>query len=137
MPSPTQQFEDPCSAASSRGSPSWHSAHSPPPTSNPSSPELGKRNGGRLSPLRQYRTAPYPSRRLSVTSQSSSRSHGSPSGLALELEDIYAAVPGDIPRRAPSSNGSGSGKDTLCPECKKSFRDLKYASLSFSIGLRG
>ncbi|PUU74883.1 hypothetical protein B9Z19DRAFT_1103236 [Tuber borchii] len=133
MPSPTQQFEDPCSAASSRGSPSWHSAHSPPPTSNPSSPELGKRNGGRLSPLRQYRTAPYPSRRLSVTSQSSSRSHGSPSGLALELEDIYAAVPGDIPRRAPSSSGSGAGKDTLCPECKKSFRDLKAHQLTHQL----
>jgi hypothetical protein len=42
-------------------------------------------------------------------------------------------VPGDMPRRAPSSNGSGAGKDTLCPECKKSFRDLKAHQLTHQL----
>lgn len=74
-----------------------------------------------------------------MSSQSSLRSHGSPNAYPVELDDVYREVPRV---KGTSSNGSGSGntsaaaaptsgKDSLCQECKKSFRDLKYEAFLF------
>lgn len=118
-------------------------------------------SAGRLSPF-PTRAAPYPSRRPSVSSQGSRRSHGSPSGSGNNLdwfEDINA-IQGDILAeqqmqraasveshrsrggRAPSSSASvpsshsgvgSTGKDTVCPECNKSFRDLRAHQLTHQL----
>lgn len=166
IPSPAQQNEDAPASASSFGSPSWHSAQSPPPISNPPSPVFGKApkapgSIGRLSPF-PVRAAPYPSRRQSVSSQGSRKSHGSPSGPGnnLEWHEELHAVQADVlseeqmrraasveshrsrGNRAPSSSASvpsshsgvGSvGKDTVCPECNKSFRDLRAHQLTHQL----
>lgn len=166
IPSPTQQNEDAPASTSSFGSPSWHSAQSPPPNSNPSSPVFGKApkpsgSVGRLSPF-PTRAAPYPSRRPSVSSQGSRRSHGSPSGSGNNLEwfEDINTVQGEILAeqqmkraasveshrsrggRAPSSSASvpsshsgvgSTGKDTVCPECNKSFRDLRAHQLTHQL----
>lgn len=167
IPSPTQHHDDAPGSASSFGSPGWHSAPSPPPVSNPSSPVFSKPSkpagsAGRLSPFpARDRPAPYPTRRPSVSSQGSRRSHGSPSaGNNLEwLDDIHpvqndvlaeqhlqraASVESHRSRgaRAPSSSASvpsshsgvgSSGKDTVCPECNKSFRDLRAHQLTHQL----
>lgn len=166
IPSPNQLHDDAPASASSHGSPDWQSA--PSPISNPASPVFNKpaRSGGSVGRLSPYpareRPAPYPTRRPSVSSQGSRRSHGSPIGAGnLEwFEDPSGVQGGEIfagqqlqraasaeshrsrGARAPSSSASvpsshsgvgSSGKDTVCPECSKSFRDLRAHQLTHQL----
>jgi hypothetical protein len=127
--------------------------------SGPSSPNLQRfpSQSGRLSPSIHHnhtssRHVPYPSRRPSTGSVHSKKSAGSPTITNLEKEDLYAPTRevGYIPSRSPSQrstvsvsesvvNSMGSttghssgkeGKETLCPECHKCFRDLRAHQLT-------
>lgn len=165
IPSPNQVNDDAPVSASSHGSPDWQSA--PSPTSNPASPVFSKppRSAGSVGRLSPYpareRPAPYPTRRPSVSSQGSRRSHGSPVGSGnLEWYEDPSGAQGEIlagqqlqraasaeshrsrGARAPSSSASvpsshsgvgSSGKDTVCPECNKSFRDLRAHQLTHQL----
>ncbi|KAL7273576.1 hypothetical protein RUND412_003553 [Rhizina undulata] len=146
------------------GSPTWTATHSPPPNSNPSSPEMGRRRHT-LSPYTQHthRVAPYPqgSRRPSLSSvKSRSSGRGSPSGFPIDFnEEIYTSeMMREQPQRASSMEshqtrggratstaGSAHGghgnvsssntvtKDSVCPECGKSFRDLRAHQLTHQL----
>ncbi|KAI5801146.1 hypothetical protein EDC01DRAFT_726596 [Geopyxis carbonaria] len=159
--SPTEQRGDPTSAASSFGSPSWTAMSPPPVTSNPASPSLTRHHSGsgRLSP--SYRVQPYNNnRRPSASSIHSWR--GSPNiGNTMEFEpEFYSGgehMLGHMPVRSPSAisnrpiragsstdsmgsppgSASGStskeGKDSLCPECSKCFRDLRAHQLTHQL----
>ncbi|KAI5856931.1 hypothetical protein BZA05DRAFT_441568 [Tricharina praecox] len=145
--------EQPLSAVSPYGSPTWGTMHSGPP-----SPNLRRQHSqtGRLTPGHQAYTRhiPYSPRRPSTGSVHSHRSMGSPHVNNLEQEETY--IPSGMgypPSRSPSqksncshrharaestsesinsATGSAGGnpptkdaKETLCLECNKCFRDLR------------
>jgi len=128
--SPPQQplAEDP---ASSTNSP-HHSPTLPHLPSSPSSPTISRKKAtGRVSPFssgRSHPTFPYPPpRRDSIKSNSSSRGSKSP---ALENCD-------DAIRMHPPSSPTGQqplvGRDTVCAECGKSFRDMRAHLLTHKL----
>jgi hypothetical protein len=120
-------------------------------------------NGRRLSPSGPHHTynrhTPYPPRRPSTGSEHSGRSIGSPTMHSLDHEDIYVTpteamgyTPTRSPQRSPGSArlaraGSSSdsihsvgghctgkdGKETLCTECNKCFRDLRAHQLTHQL----
>jgi hypothetical protein len=113
--------EEPVSSATSPSIPPA-SPHIPP---NPSSPPASrKKTTGRLSPFasgRSHPTFPYPPpRRDSIKSTTSSRGSKSP---RLENPDEASRM------RSPSSptgqQQAPTGRDVLCPECGKTFRDMR------------
>lgn len=119
---------------SSLGSPGYESLRSPPLNgSNPGSPRLQRHssNGDRLSP--SYRAHPYIPRRQST---SSSYSSARTSPKLQDYSEYQEAVfyypetgkptrPGSSTGNNPGSNPGKEGKDTLCPECNRCFRDLR------------
>ena len=95
----------------------------------PSSPISPKKTTGRLSPLtsgRSYPTFPYPPppRRDSIKSTTSSR--GSKSPRLEPSEGIRMRSPS-----SPTGQQPLTGRDTVCSECGKSFRDMRYTQLFY------
>ena len=116
------------SLGSPYGSPHWNSNPSPLATPALQSPRLEhhQNHSARLSP--SYRAHPYPQVRRSSTSSISSwkSARGSPS--MQEFQEYCANDMVSRPVRPGSSNGSHNGKEgkeTLCVECNKCFRDLR------------
>lgn len=117
--------------ASSVASP--HLSPTPPRlTSNPPSPIISRKKiPGRLSPLasgRSHPTFPYPPpRRDSIKSNSSSRGSKSPR-LDSSDDSLRMRSPS-----SPTSQQPPAGRDAQCPECSKTFRDMRAHLLTHKL----
>ncbi|KAI5810055.1 hypothetical protein DFH27DRAFT_606474 [Peziza echinospora] len=113
--------------------PSPYLPASPHPASNPPSPtQSRKRSPGRLSPLtggRSHPTFPYPPpRRDSIRSNASSRGSKSPRLESPVEESNRMPSPS-----SPTGQPAGNGRDSLCPECGKTFRDMRAHLLTHKL----
>ena len=109
---------------------------SPHLSSNPPSPTISRRKAtGRLSPFASGRSQPsfpyQPPRRDSIKSTSSSRGSKSP---RLDSSDDSLRMHSPS---SPTTQQAPSGRDAVCSECSKTFRDMRYAVYSLILSDRG
>ncbi|KAF8428326.1 hypothetical protein EV426DRAFT_337543 [Tirmania nivea] len=105
---------------------------SPHLSSDPPSPTISrKKTTGRLSPFTPGRIQPsfpyHPSRRDSIKSTSSSRGSKSP---RIDISDDSLRMHSPS---SPTAQQLPAGRDAVCPECSRTFRDMRAHLLTHKL----